>query len=130
MFRDAKVGDRVWDLRYGWGVVIDTSDGDLNASFMNNKIDRGYYFDGRHLSCDVTPTLFWDEIKIIPPPRPNRKVKKTFWVCFYVNPSNGTLDSYVSFSLEDACKSGHRYNGVDAQKIGGKPHRLEIECEE
>lgn len=86
-FRNAKVGDRVWSIAYGWGVVKKT-----DYPYLEFKILVGFQ---KEISCSYTidgigghgefRTLFWDEVKIEPPPRPKRKVKKELKVMLYAS---------------------------------------------
>jgi hypothetical protein len=77
-FSTAVVGDRVWDVVYGWGTV-DKISGDnmfpLSVAFDKND-HITYMFTGNQ-THDRPQTLFWDEIPIIAPPRPKRMVTKT-----------------------------------------------------
>lgn len=71
MFADIKVGDKVWDIRQGWGVVCGLTqriDYPIDVEFGEeyNSYTRGGFC---HLD-DINPTLFWDEIKIEVPPKP------------------------------------------------------------
>jgi hypothetical protein len=51
--------------------------------------------EGKWYELDEHPTLFWDEIEIIPPPRPKSKVKKVVegWVNFYTSASPSACPS-------------------------------------
>lgn len=67
MFRNAKVGDRVWDLRFGWGAVTnieETAIYPITVLFGNNRGDRSYTTDGKISIDDINPTLFWGETKL------------------------------------------------------------------
>lgn len=93
MFEKAKVGDRVWSIRHGWGTVTSNFFGRsnpyvLSILFLDRDGDEryiGYTVDGRENHNDEFPSLFWDEVKITPPLRPKRKVKKVVegWVNLY-----------------------------------------------
>ena len=80
-----KVGDKVWEYLSGWGEVLQVYTGDcdypIKVSFGDGCYDD-YDFNGRNYR-EKNPTLFWDEVKMTPPPRPKRKVKKKFWVNVY-----------------------------------------------
>ena len=74
MFSDAKVGDKVYCLKHGWGTITGLSPDDLCP--IEFKSDRGipdYYTDtGRRLPIDAEPTLYWGKPEIIAPPKPVR----------------------------------------------------------
>ena len=66
MFRNAKVGDRVWDFLKGWGTVIDTSwdeDYPIFVKFDYEEFKTCFTYKGFADADDKNPTLFWDEIK-------------------------------------------------------------------
>lgn len=93
MFRDAKVGDRVWGVRHGWGEVstVDSSSEWPIEVMFEAQDDYGephqdaYTFSGRLYQEDCNPTLFWDEIKFEVPEKPARLMDRTFegWVNLY-----------------------------------------------
>lgn len=76
MFKNAKVGDKVWSISRGWGVVIDI----YNRSTYSIKVrfDKGgnfsYTCEGRYLEDDLNPALFWDEVRFVPPPKPAQQM--------------------------------------------------------
>lgn len=73
MFRNAKVGDKVWDFIYGWGNIINVRKDysfPIVVSFGNGKI-TSYKFNGKYDDTEINPRLFLDEIKYEIP-------KKTF----------------------------------------------------
>jgi len=87
MFRDVKVGDRVWDIRFGYGRVhlIDPcSAWPIKVEFSGDASDS-YTYAGKQVTEDINPTLFWDEIVIKVPEKPVRLVERTFegWVNLY-----------------------------------------------
>ena len=65
-FKDAKVGDRVWDMRFGWGVIV--SDTHTKESPLYIKFDsshaKHYNLQGIHYYFNTIQTLFWDEFEI------------------------------------------------------------------
>lgn len=76
-FDDAKIGDRVWHIQFGWGEIIlagmpDPTGvrGHIKAKFEKEEEDRYFWLDGKRFTSDKSPTLFWDEVKIDPPERP------------------------------------------------------------
>lgn len=77
MFSKARVGDRVWSIRFGWGTIrkIDTNlNYPIRVHFDNGNGLDGYKYDGRFGTGDQIPDLYWDEVKIVPPPQPKRIV--------------------------------------------------------
>jgi hypothetical protein len=91
MFKDAKVGDRVWSITDGWGTIynIDTdSEWPVKVKFENVK--DSFDYDGKEHKHECNPTLFWDEITIVPPPRPKRKVVKKGTVYLNIYPNHIT----------------------------------------
>ncbi len=108
-FRNAVVGDRVWSIDAGWGKIIDTNHSShypINVCF-DNGCTKSYGINGKFVEADTIQSLFWDEIKIIPPERPKRKVKKVVegWVNIY---EDAYKDIYIIppyTTKEDADKS-------------------------
>ena len=91
-FDGVKVGDRVWSYdKQKWGTVTGTH---CDSSFpivvnFSDVIDEvlpenmaelfPFSYTGRG-PYQTGQTLFWDEVKITPPPRPKRKVEKTIHI--------------------------------------------------
>lgn len=71
-FETAKVGDKVWSIEYGWGVIQSTSHTYTNPilvrfaedDYMSFKLSGSQFHEYRH------QTLFWDEIKFEAPQKP------------------------------------------------------------
>lgn len=77
-----EVGSRMYSTQYGWGEVDEIEDYELEDYPICFISDSGYdeTYDregGSHEDCPRS--LFWDEIKIIPPAPPKPKVKKWRW---------------------------------------------------
>ena len=70
MFKDAKVGDRVWSVEEGFGTVEAITGGDypLIVQFKFQRI--GFTIDGKRWRLSQNPTLFWDKIKFEVPKKP------------------------------------------------------------
>lgn len=79
MFADVKAGDRVWGVADHWGTVEKIRGEDFVVRF-DRGVTASFSFEGKVYPNDGYPSLFWDEVKIIPPPRPKRRVTKTGWV--------------------------------------------------
>lgn len=74
MFKNAKVGDKVWDFIYGWGTIVEVYDitkfiYPIEVKFDNDKI-ISYTLDGKQNDTNIYPRLFWDEIKFEIPEKP------------------------------------------------------------
>lgn len=71
MFADIKVGDKVWDIIRGWGVVTTLMVCPTYPIKVEFEHGVGTYTrDGYSILEDVNPSLFWDEIKIEAPQKP------------------------------------------------------------
>lgn len=76
MFANVKVGDKVWDIRMGWGVVDELElDSYYPISVDFTHVGDTYTLEGFHRDTDVNPSLFWDEIEIKAPPAPLPKLE-------------------------------------------------------
>lgn len=145
-FKNAKVGDRVWDIIHGWGCVTEYCDAMVSGIYVIFSIPKDsedssvtkifYWFDGtvsrlyHQNGCD-TRTLFWDEIKIKPPPRPKEKVKKTIKAWVNIIADEGY---FRGWRIEDAVYES-RSNILNARntltcKYLGDPIYIEHEYEE
>ena len=130
-FENAKVGDRVWSVEFGWGtvkyinneyqslfikVIFDENDEDyglIQYELHGLKLDHGLYTNRR--------TLFWDEIKIVPPTRPKRTVVK-FVRRYGVYTKNGDVRN--TFDDEADAKTFAALTGGIVVELTGK---LEVE---
>lgn len=75
MFRDAQVGNRVWDYeRNCWGTIISISKEchyPLKVKLDNKYSEELYYtIDGKSSTRNVNPSLFWNVIKFDIPKKP------------------------------------------------------------
>lgn len=71
-FENAKIGDKVWNIRKGWGIItyIETnSTFAINVEFKDGS-DIWFLKDGKEFYDDINPTLFWNEIKVDMPEKP------------------------------------------------------------
>lgn len=77
MFKDAKVGDRVWSMVDGWGVIITYNTLKFPGYHIEVKFDvssEAFTYGGKALISNINPTLFWDEIKFEIPKKPLPKL--------------------------------------------------------
>lgn len=69
-FRTAKVGDKVWCVKFGWGIIYKIYDDEvygLKVEYIDTKGMTQYdsfTFDGKYYKSDANPILFWNEIKL------------------------------------------------------------------
>ena len=78
MFSNIKVGDRVWSMVYGWGIVNAVDQEDLQYPFrvvFTGGQEKWFTGCGREIINHLNPTLFWDEVKITPPAPPPTGLK-------------------------------------------------------
>ena len=140
-FSSAKVGDRVWSSRFGYGVVETVTSTPIGLhpnsdTKMGIKFDNQwawYLIDGKQNGHDAFPTLFWDEVKITPPPKPKRKVKKVVegWVNLYgESPDFKLPTSFGIFPTKEEAIRGRMECDFPRYKGGPIFIRHEYEVEE
>jgi hypothetical protein len=71
MFENAQIGDRVWSLRYGWGIIKHIRPNtkrvlEVFFSINVNSTLADFTTDGKRSVWDLHPELFWNEFKIPP----------------------------------------------------------------
>lgn len=74
--REVKVGDRMWSMVHGWCEIIGIRPNDkypIKTTAETFK-QSGSFFAGS------PRVLFWDEVKIDPPPPPKQKVVRYQWL--------------------------------------------------
>lgn len=75
-FETAIVGDEVFDIKHGWGVVVHINKYKslypIQVSFKTNTCT--YTYDGKSYIDHIAQSLFWDEVVITPPPKPLAKL--------------------------------------------------------
>jgi len=68
MFSSIKVGDKVWSIANGWGVVVKLDSFDVNYPITVHHENDGlvyvYTTDGKYMDKDSYPTLFWSEFEV------------------------------------------------------------------
>ena len=88
-FENARIGDRVWCMRRGWGTVRKI-DGDslypLKITYQHAAIGS-YTLDGLAHVEDITQTLFWDEVVFKAPSEPVRDLPVDTEVLVWMHPS-------------------------------------------
>ena len=72
-FEDAKVGDKVWDMRIGWTTIISIND--VSRYPIRTEAGKTYTTLGTCTIEDKFPVLFWDEVSITPPEKPIPKLE-------------------------------------------------------
>lgn len=133
-FSDAKVGDRVWSLTEGWGVVTEHSTS-LHYNYplavgFENGAHRSYTLWGLSHINDLNPTLFWDEVKVEIPEKPlpqlevdtkvivwNRGVARTKRHFSHFSPEGKIV--CFSHGLTSWTTAGNRPEPTTASKTGG-----------
>jgi len=102
MFKDAKIGDRVFDYTLQeWGKIVAIEHKDqaypINVSF-GECLTKDYTINGSYSLGDVVPVLFWDEVRpITPPEKPLPKLKVDTRVLVWENDGkDDKLNRYFS----------------------------------
>lgn len=122
-FSEVCSGDKVFHVMYGWGVVVAVEKATFRVKF-SNEIQDYFWFNGKTNQSNYNPSIFWDEIIIIPPPKPKRKVEKIIegWLNIYPNTSGdddvvaSSCHLYKSQKLADSLTDKTRRLG-DAHHI-------------
>lgn len=123
-FKDAKIGDRVWSILHGWGVIkdviVDDSDENtypLEVAFDHKGSNRSYTYDGKHYNHEVSPTLFWQEFDLPKFERPKRKVQKQIdgWVNLY----DGDIVGYKFYRSRTDADNNAREDRIDCVYLSG-----------
>lgn len=102
-FRDAKVGDRVWSIRHGWGEIAQIYAGSFRVRYDNGATSGMSVMGAEYLS-DTNPTVFWNEFPIPDPPKPKRKRVVKAWI-FVMRQSGDRTIHYIADQI---------YIGTDA----------------
>jgi len=80
MFDDAKAGDRVWDFALGHGTIESIKKDTrypIEVAFEEHNGFESFTLHGERTPL-CNPTLFWDEVKIVPPERPKEKCEACY----------------------------------------------------
>lgn len=87
-FENARIGDRVWCIRSGWGVVKDICPHlySLIIKYENGKIGT-YTAEGFYSKDDVQQSLFWDVVKFEAPVKPLPSLEVDTRVIVWNSPS-------------------------------------------
>lgn len=112
-FSKARVGDRVYDIRFGEGKITSVDKSGRNftitCSFPGTDVyeiyDRNGKWDYRHIG----PVLFHAKPEISDPPPPKRKVKRQVWLNVYLNVHGSVyIYSYETKEKADDCANRDR----------------------
>lgn len=126
-FKDAKVGDRVYSLVYGWGIITST----LLSPHQLLAVDFGmanpveYSLDGSFYHYGTaTPDLYWNKPTISddPPPKRKKKVLKRQAVVYDLENQRHYLTSTLFTEKEIIDFAGHEFI-----KWGGESIEIEVE---
>ena len=75
-FENAKVDDRVFDIKHGLGLISKVFPKNMRPITVQfSKYDRSYMFNGKYSETDRNQVLFWDEVNITAPPKPAPKLE-------------------------------------------------------
>lgn len=120
-----EVGDRVWCMVNGW-VKFDTFVNNtyypVRCSGANGKEYYLYTIDFQQ-ELNTGRILYWDEIKITPPPKPKKKVKVWDWYIEF-------LDEYLQPKIHKRIGltelEAKKLIPAKVQKIDGTEREVEI----
>lgn len=96
-----KVGDKVWTKETGWDEVSGIG---KNTPFpIHLKSGLEYTADGRFHLGKESPSLFWNDPRIVPPPKP--EPPKYQWLWRYKGEKEWNLSTRLHESFEDFWRS-------------------------
>lgn len=110
MFKNIQLGDNVWDVRYGWGKVVELTRKDNTYSFSveflipsNSKQNCSYSIDGKAAEWHNFPVLFWNEFKVPAEAfiKPLPKFEKDTRVLVWNNGCSMKIQRYFSHFTEE-----------------------------
>lgn len=102
-FEDAKIGDRAWCIRSGWGEIRDAGSPDRYAIavYFPNAEYKRYTSDGFYNEDDATRSLFWDEVVIEAPTKPLPTLKVDAKVLVWMDGSSNKYCRHFSHFKND-----------------------------
>lgn len=105
-FSNVEYRDKVFSVLNGWGEVKRIDDRDVYCIRIDFENRQSIWIDvnGYTSKADVNPSVFWDEVVIVPPPKPKRKVEKIIekWLNFYFTDDNRKTYSHSYETKEKA----------------------------
>jgi hypothetical protein len=128
MFRNAKIGDKVYNYQRGeWGTItlVDPDEEYPIIVVYPSRYDESYTFDGCYNICYKNPVIFWDFVPpITPPPKPKQKVKVVKWVTMWGSKISELINCSKYIVL-------YCYDTEEEAKTAGVPYgKIVIEVEE
>ena len=99
-FEDAKVGDRVFHYKYGWKTISHIKEESSYPIIVD--YDFSYTYNGFAEKTDLNPSIFWDEVKIVPPSKPLPKLEVDTKVLVWEEGSYKTKAHFSHF--DDKCR--------------------------
>lgn len=101
-FRESQVGDEVYSLIHGKGVVTKvemSSEYSIHVVFENGRFSKNYTKTGRYYESDIYPELYLTQ-PTVTAPKPKKKTKVKAYVVFFKCPLNGNYIQSVSIDQE------------------------------
>ena len=131
-FDGIQVGDRVYCYRaQTWAkvdAIFDEGPFRIKAIFYTAKNPHPLQVVFSHEGCVAigeAQDVFWDEVKIDPPPRPKRKVKVTKWLNIYFR-KDSTMEAFHHLSEQTA---KNLFKGYDLTRVESYVKALPVEVE-
>lgn len=116
-FSNVKVNDEVFHIRYGKCIVSAVpkrEDDYFNIKYSDSMGEFSIKFTvtGRMDKFDLNPSVFWDEIKIVSPQKPKRKIEKIaeWWLNVYKDDETNNLFFYDYKTKQNADEKADKKN--------------------
>lgn len=118
-FDNVTLDDKLWSVGYGWGKVWACEVNPARFVVIFGDTLVRYSYDGHESGsvCAINQTLFWDEIKITPPPKPKKEVVHDVvrWVNIYPDSNHDA----VHRSKQDADEAANLNERIACVKLTG-----------
>ena len=104
-FETARIGDKVWSVERGWGVIRSLDGGEeypIKVEFQNGRTPY-YTLGGKRLTTQENQTLFWDEVKIVAPQKPLPNLDVDAKVLVWTDPSKKHRRHFSHFNGDRIC---------------------------
>ena len=101
-FENAKIGDKVWSVGFGWGEVSSIVERDTYPIkvLFSGRNKTTYTLEGKQLANHVHQTLYWDEVVFKAPTKPLPALDVDTEVLVWMHPSEKHRRHFSHFNSQ------------------------------